>query len=76
MPDLRRGDYSRDPLTILIEKEARTCRGCVWEIGKISFGSTVLLCAKLHVMTKRCKDYQCSEAWRRRYSSPTRGEPS
>lgn len=71
---LRQYEYG-DPLKILIAREATTCKGCVYEIGKISLGNTVLLCAKLHVMTKRCKDYQCSEAWKQFYRSRTSGEP-
>ena len=29
---MRRGDYGRDPLTILIERENGTCKGCRHEL--------------------------------------------
>ncbi len=65
----------RNPETILIAREEKTCKGCVWQAGKISLGERAL-CAKDKLIGKRCKEYQPSEAWTAYYRSRTaRAQP-
>lgn len=45
-----------NPLSALIAREEKTCAGCVWSLGKITFGDESL-CAKMRLMRKRCKHY-------------------
>ena len=56
--------YGRDPLQILIEKEARTCRGCIHQVHAVAFGTAVTICTakdkngKRRNHGRRCKDYR------------------
>lgn len=57
MTALRKGQY-RDPLEVLIEKEERTCKGCVHK--REVWGSGY--CAKKDKAAARhCKDYKEAE---------------
>ena len=37
--------YNRDPLEILIEKEASTCKGCANDKSEMVFGKVLFSCA-------------------------------
>lgn len=52
-------DYppSRDPLDILIAREAKTCTGCSNEIIAILWGTTTRVCSLRKKHGKRCKSY-------------------
>lgn len=67
-PEARRVEF-RDPLIVLIQKEERTCKGCVWAIGRITLGDESL-CAKDRLMRRRCTLYVDSNnyanEWRNR----------
>jgi len=52
-----------DPLNILLRREARTCKGCRYELTDVAFGQTVKVCTynQSHTRPKhgrRCKHYQ------------------
>ena len=53
----------RDPLTVLLDEEARTCRGCSHEHQATVFGNQMTICikkmsnGKRRDHGKRCKDY-------------------
>jgi hypothetical protein len=49
--------YNRDPLDVLIQKEARSCKACVHEIREVAFGQTVMLCALGRKHGNRCGHY-------------------
>jgi hypothetical protein len=54
----------RDPLEVLIRKEAGTCKGCKFELKGTVFGKTLLVCTAKDNKGlrsnhgKRCKDYR------------------
>jgi hypothetical protein len=56
----------RDPLQILLEDEAKTCKGCKHEHRQWLWGNLIKLCTKKKPDGKRrnygarCKDYQGS----------------
>ncbi len=50
--------YSRDPLEILIAREARTCKGCAFERVKRVFEIKLVTCSKGRKHGKRCKKYE------------------
>jgi len=55
--NLRRGDY-RDPLDILLAREAATCAGCGSAITIIAFGEKRKVCKwKSKKYGRRCKFY-------------------
>ncbi len=66
-------------LNALIAHEATTCKGCVWGIGKITLGDQSL-CAKNHLMRKRCKEYVDSQPyvthWRNRNAATVESVPA
>lgn len=53
-----------DPLSILLRREARTCKGCVYELADTVFGKTLTVCTFITTNGKRgqhgrrCKSYQ------------------
>ena len=52
-----------DPLAILLRREARTCKGCKFEIADVAFGQTVQICTynqanKRPKHGQRCKYYE------------------
>lgn len=49
-----KSEYSRDPLKILIEREERTCKGCVFERTERVFEIKIVTCVKLRRHGKRC----------------------
>lgn len=56
-------DY-RDPLEILIEREAQTCKGCIHQRTERAFGVPITVCLKTDKDGKqrehgrRCVEYQ------------------
>lgn len=54
----------RDPLKILMAKEARTCKGCVYQLHDRVFGQDIVVCTKIDADGKRlrhgrrCKHYE------------------
>lgn len=52
---MRRGDYGRDPLDILIERENGTCKGCKHEL--IVFDRRICDRTPTSKHGKRCKHY-------------------
>lgn len=50
-------DY-RDPLTVLIERENGTCKGCAHVETVRVFGEDALICHKHRKPVKRCKHYE------------------
>ena len=55
--------YRGNPLTALLRAERKTCKGCIWAIGKIDVFENSL-CAKDKLMTERCPKYIDSTAYR------------
>lgn len=59
-------DY-RDPLEILLAREARTCRGCIYQHTERAFGTDVTICTRKNdngtrrQHGRRCKDYREDE---------------
>lgn len=53
--------YSRDPLDILIEAEARTCKGCQFEVKEKIFEVVVTACKKNRKHGKKCTQYKEKE---------------
>jgi hypothetical protein len=53
---LRQGDYGRDPLDILIERENASCKGCKHEITL--FGERKTCATITRKWGKRCSGYQ------------------
>lgn len=52
-----------DPLSILLRREARTCKGCKYELTDRAFGQTVKVCTYNQSNNRpkhgrRCKSYQ------------------
>ena len=54
---LPRHMYSRDPLEILIDDEARTCKGCKRHIKTIIIGEVRMVCEK----NRKKRDSKCYE---------------
>lgn len=54
----------KDPLRILMAKEARTCKGCIHQHSDYAFGIEVVVCKKIDEKGRnrrhgrRCKDYK------------------
>lgn len=48
---------TRDPLQIVIEREARTCKGCENEVKTVMFGGVIKTCEKRKKHGKRCAQY-------------------
>ena len=49
---------SRDPLDVLISREAKTCKGCKHELEGVIWGSIVTVCTKKQKHGRRCKQYE------------------
>ena len=54
----------RDPLDVLLYKEAATCKGCIYEHSDFAFGKKLTVCTKVDDRGirerhgRRCKHYR------------------
>ena len=48
----------RDPLEVLLEDEAHTCKGCAHIELHVMFGEQVEVCGKSRRVGNRCKHYE------------------
>lgn len=51
----------RDPLTILIEQEGRTCKGCVYLDSIIIFDQRKEFCKKQRKVGRKCTQHKEAE---------------
>lgn len=51
----------RDPLTILIEQEGRTCKGCLYLDSIIIFDQRKEFCKKQRKAGRKCTQYKEAE---------------